>query len=143
MATLYFDSGEKQTIEPIVGSSYFWYSTARHLLTIKILELLENGNIKLEWAHYIGFYHPLDQRSGEISWTRDEFNKAVFGVYREPLSIENLNEDEQLCRICDGFYFESGKDFDVYPCIVCSGNGRTKKHPPEITKQRQSLLHPE
>ncbi len=129
--------------DPDVGEMFWWYSHDRLLLVLTVLEETKPDTMRLKWEIYKGLVSPDEPRTGEIEWTMEEWNVAHLKQFVPPLTAANLGPDEELCRTCDGMYFETERDFEILGCIWCSGTGKRKKRPEEPKPTQRSPLHPE
>ncbi len=140
-----------EMITPVIGNRYWWYSHSRMVLTITVVDVESDvpfdepnfGSVKLHWQLYKGLVSNTTITEGDVVWTGEEWNSASLMPHKNPLTEKDLEPDEQLCRSCNGTYFEVERDFDILPCIWCKTTGKTQKSLPPSKPVRRSMVHPE
>jgi len=143
MAIVHDGNESHHGVPAVVGSRYWWFQNDRKLLTLEILKVLPDGSVELAWTHYVGLVdtdHPV--YDGTVTWNQQEWEKAVLSPWKSIVLTTDLADDEEICRICHGGYFETLTDLEIVRCAWCD-NGRQKKRPESAapTSQR-SPLHP-
>lgn len=151
MAIVYYvDGSEEKKITPVEGSMFWWYKNARVVLKLTVLKTgytkeASTWSVTLKWDHYCGLVNTRDpEYTGDVTWNDREWDAANLMAYVEPMKEENLGPDEELCRSCNGTYFEMERDLDILRCIWCdkSRPGTNKKQPEATQPNKRSPFHP-
>lgn len=143
MATVYGRNGEKkERVRPKKGASYFWFAGDKLLLVVTVLGRKLYGGVKIGYRHYLGQISR-NFKSGIVIWDRLEWQHAQLKKYRAPVKEKDLKEDEELCPMCNGMYFEIERDLEILACVWCGGDGKRKKRPPTPMPTCRSPLHPQ